>query len=716
MSELIRSSRINLHFVCLSFKFLIPSADEESILTYPVAVTSDDVPVLIEGGVLPPRRYLEAVSVLRDGAFWKAWAIRALLAIAVGHILSGVVFFFAFNWNDLSGMAKFGVVGGAILACLLAWIVARMDSPAGQAFGIGATVLVGVMFAVLGQVYQTPALIHTPFVFWAILTLPFALASRNLAHWTVWLVILTVAVTTYANSGLRLAGDNFAANALNIAVAAGTVLGLIALDKVIAPRLAWARAEWFRVLLVLGAASFAFFGFTESFWDSHNILWVLPLVLLCGLLVYLYRLKPSLATLALTSFGLFTLVAQFGFKLFEGFNDGLGIFLMVFIWLGGLTVGLVAAFRHFVQQFKSAPKVASSGENEEGTVPFAMPVSVFAGQIGTDPALVSDVLHRDAERDQPWYMAMFVAIAGVLTAILGCLFFGSFIAMIVMVGSSEELVYGILGLLIFGVSIVFRRRISSPYVQHILNTMIIVGGLMTAFGFGVILKDFDAIIGLLLVLSLIVLVLVKDRILEFLSAAAIITLIGIEAYHLNIPMVESLILVIATVLGVVLLTQPIGTRLYNAAGTAFLISPAILGIALVHMQRWETLADTSRFSDDWPARVISLVILLGSVAYLNRGKAMSTFNPPLLVFVPLVIAAACVPLGGASALLLILAGYILGSRTLAIIGTLLQIYFLTMFYYDLSLDLLTKSIVLFVSGLVFLGIWVFVNRKAEVSP
>ena len=72
---------------------------------------------------------------------------------------------------------------------------------------------------------------------------------------------------------------------------------------------------------------------------------------------------------------------------------------------------------------------------------------------------------------------------------------------------------------------------------------------------------------------------------------------------------------------------------------------------------------------------------------------------------------AVVPLGGASALLLILTGYILGSKSLAMIGTLLQIYFLTMFYYDLSLDLLTKSIILFVSGLVFLAVWMVVSRR-----
>lgn len=676
-------------------------------------VSLDDIPHFIESDILPKNQYLKAVSFLRDNEFWKRWAIRALLAIAVGHILSGIIFFFAFNWNDLSGLTKFAIVGGGIAACLVAWVIAKLDSPAGQAFGIGATVLVGVMFAILGQVYQTPAMIHTPFLFWAALTLPFALASRNLAHWTVWLAILTVAITTYANSGLRLAGNDGAANALNIAVSGGFIAGLIMLDKVLAPKLKWTRAEWFRVLLILGATGFAFFGFTESFWDNGSGLWTIAFALICGLVAYLYLSSPSLATLSLASFGLFTLVAQFGFKMFQGGGDDVGVFFVIFLWLGGLTIGMVAAFRHFIRRFKTAPEIENLEDNRS-VAPSPRSHSAFSQHLGLDEGAVSEALISDIERDKPWYMEVFLALAGILTALLGCGFFGSFLAM--MLRDAEEFVFGILGIVIFAVSIGLRRTINSPYVQHMLNTMIIIGGILAAIGFGLELKDFDAVIFMLLILSVIVLTLVTDRILEFLSSAAIITLIGMELYHLEVPMGESIILVISTVLGVVLLTHPIGKRLCKSAGTAFLMAPAILGIALVHSQRWTSTVDASRFSDDWLARIISLIVLIGGVIYLNRGKTLTDFKPPVAALIPLLVGAAFVPLGGASALLLILTGYILGSRSLAIIGTLLQIYFLTMFYYDLSLDLLTKSIVLFVSGLIFLGVWLLVYRKEGVQP
>ena len=676
-------------------------------------ITLDDAPRLIESGALMHSQYLKAISFLRDEAFWKNWAVRALLALAVGHILSGIIFFFAFNWNDLSGMMKFSVVGVGIFTCLLAWIIARLDSPAGQAFGIGATVLVGVMFAVLGQVYQTPAMIHTPFVLWAVLTLPFALASRNLAHWTVWLVILTVAISTYANFGLRLAGHEMAANALNLAVAGGMIGGLIILDKGLTPRLTWARAEWFRVLLVIGAIGFAFLGFTESLWDSGNPLWVLAIAAVAGLLVYLYTSKPSLATLSLASFGIFTMAAQFGLKFFDGFGDDVGIFFLVFIWLGGLTVGLVAAFRHYITLLRSGHN-AEVDADPEG-MKQAISVSAFSEHLGLNETNLNEALASTTDQDQPWYMHVILGIAGFLTAILGCFFFGSLMALIIGYEDEHiyELILGVLGLVIFLIAILLRRKISSSYVQHILNTMIIIGGIMTTYGFGMELDSFDLVLLLIFVVSLIILVTVKDQILEFLAAAAMITVTGMELYHLNAPMMESLVLILSTGLGIICLSRPIGTRLYKAAGTAFLMAPAVLGIALVHVHRWED--DVSRFSNDWVALIISLIVLLGAVFYLNRATFKTGLKPPLGVLIPLVIGAAVVPLGGASALLLILTGYILGSRSLAIIGTLLQIYFLTMFYYDLSLDLLTKSIALFVSGLVFLGVWYVVQNRTESS-
>jgi len=158
-----------------------------------------------------------------------------------------------------------------------------------------------------------------------------------------------------------------------------------------------------------------------------------------------------------------------------------------------------------------------------------------------------------------------------------------------------------------------------------------------------------------------------------------------------------------------------GRRIYNAAGTAFLIAPALLGIALVHYERLEGfLAEDILTSLTWQPRAVSLLILAGAVIWLNRANKDGVgWRPPLFILIPLVLAMALLPFGGASALLLMLAGYSLGSRSLAIVGVLFQIYFLYMFYYDLTLSLGVKSYVLLITGLVFLGVWVLANGRIK---
>ncbi len=69
-----------------------------------------ELQALRSAGLVSARGYAAAVDAVRDEAFWARWGMRALLALGVGQFLAGVVFFFAYNWNDLSDIAKFAVI------------------------------------------------------------------------------------------------------------------------------------------------------------------------------------------------------------------------------------------------------------------------------------------------------------------------------------------------------------------------------------------------------------------------------------------------------------------------------------------------------------------------------------------------------------------------------------------------------------------------------
>src|SRR5688500_914656 len=99
---------------------------------------------LAEAGVLT-RTQAEAVErLLRAGLPWREWVERLLLFLGAALLLAGVIFFFAYNWRDLSPAQKFVVVQGALVLCAIAAWWRGLEMLAGQVLLTAACVLVGV--------------------------------------------------------------------------------------------------------------------------------------------------------------------------------------------------------------------------------------------------------------------------------------------------------------------------------------------------------------------------------------------------------------------------------------------------------------------------------------------------------------------------------------------------------------------------------------------
>lgn len=186
----------------------------------------------------------------RDDEFWRQWALRALLVLGAAHFLAGVVFFFAYNWDDLGPFARFGLLQGALVVTLIAALAAGLHRPAGQALLIAASVLTGVLLAVIGQVYQTGADAWELFVAWTVLVFPWVLASRSSIHWFLWGVLTLTAFSTYGGQVLIPLGSIAAGNltALVGAVATGF---LAAYELAVRSGVAWLQERWLRVSLAL---------------------------------------------------------------------------------------------------------------------------------------------------------------------------------------------------------------------------------------------------------------------------------------------------------------------------------------------------------------------------------------------------------------------------------------------------------------------------------
>lgn len=143
---------------------------------------------LYQRGAISHARRLEDLALAGWQPRWHRWLDVLLLVAGAGLLLSGIIFFFAWNWADMHRFLKLGLVLGGVIGCTGLSVFMDMDSRAGRALLVGGGVLVGVFFAVFGQIYQTGADAWEMFRIWTLLLLPWALVGRSSALWL--LVIL----------------------------------------------------------------------------------------------------------------------------------------------------------------------------------------------------------------------------------------------------------------------------------------------------------------------------------------------------------------------------------------------------------------------------------------------------------------------------------------------------------------------------------------------
>ncbi len=675
-------------------------------------ITRSDLGDLVRKGILTGGNFKQGLEVFRDRAVWNRWALGALFCVGVGHILAGIIFFFAFNWMDLSAALKFAIVQGALVGCVVLWVALRLESLAAQAFGIAATVLIGVLLAVFGQVFQTPAAIYTPFLLWACLSLPFALASKSMGHWAVWLSITVFAVLTYASEGVEPMAGRTATQLIFLALSAGLIILASVYQWASRTMWTWAKTSWFHLSVLSVGLILAVLVFTGAFWDpGRGLIWAASFALIICALALNYRFWPTLAALSVTTFAIAVATSQFGFRVifseFKALDDFYVQLFLTFLWMTGLTFALAKVFRFYQARFGVGER---HDDHQKANIDTksdvaGRDVSFFAAHLGLDPASIANALKLRGDETAPWYVDVLLGLSGVVSAIFAALFIGSVVAMFFMDESYPA--YALIGFIVWTGSLALRRSVTSKFGHHFFNTLMLGGGAVFAGALNLWFHGgtpfiFGAIFGCVLTLWL-----VPDRVIEFLMALAFFSLMSYGLVHYDAPRPYIWLTIVATIIAVIGLTIPIRKRLFDAAGAASLIALPIAGAGVEQSESLQAFG----ISANGVEIAVSLMAMFGAVLFLNGKRPHRTdFRPPMAVLIPMSFAIAVMPLGSAAALMIALFGFILGARALAIVGAAGQIYFMILFYYDLNISLWHKSILLLISGLIFVAIWAVFSR------
>lgn len=209
-----------------------------------------EVERLIDAGIIGENQREAVLAHFRRGISWRPWMARWSAAIGAVFLLAGIIFFFAWNWKELSPFVRFTVLEAAVVLSVGAAIISGIGRPLGQWLLLAGSVFTGVLLAVFGQVYQTGADSFEVFAYWAAFILVWAVVAKFAPLWVLWLVVFEVAIATFAGQVL-IPEKSMHPSALYL------VLGLVSVLAASGREWAecresggWLRGEWLRLLLV----------------------------------------------------------------------------------------------------------------------------------------------------------------------------------------------------------------------------------------------------------------------------------------------------------------------------------------------------------------------------------------------------------------------------------------------------------------------------------
>ncbi|WET47450.1 DUF2157 domain-containing protein [Chryseobacterium indologenes] len=263
---------------------------------------------------------------------WQKFLKLFLISLGIGFTVSGIVFFFAYNWAELPKFAKIGLTEALIIATTGLALFPKINDNIRNIILTGAATLVGVLFAVFGQIYQTGANAYDFFLAWTIFITLWVIISDFAPLWLLYVVVMNTTLILYSEQVAKDWNDGIIILllfVLNTAFLIGSIL-LSHYKKFSIP-------NWFTNILSLAVVSISTFGLCLDFVDSHKTLlsFLIPLSIITYALGIWYGFKTKNSFyFAIIPLSLVIVICSLLFRISDNgdlLNEG--IFLLVFVFV-----------------------------------------------------------------------------------------------------------------------------------------------------------------------------------------------------------------------------------------------------------------------------------------------------------------------------------------------------------------------------------------------
>lgn len=133
---------------------------------------------------------------------WQNFAELILLSLGIGFLLSGIVFFFAYNWEAMTGAVKLGILQTVLVVLTIGSVLPYFSLRIKNILLFSAAIFVGIILAVFSQIYQTDAQAYIYFLLWFFYTIAWSIVSKFSSLWLLSIALINAIFLCYFDSSM----------------------------------------------------------------------------------------------------------------------------------------------------------------------------------------------------------------------------------------------------------------------------------------------------------------------------------------------------------------------------------------------------------------------------------------------------------------------------------------------------------------------------------
>ena len=274
---------------------------------------------------------------------------------------------------------------------------------------------------------------------------------------------------------------------------------------------------------------------------------------------------------------------------------------------------------------------------------------------------------------------------------------------------------------IFIASTIFtaKKHDKKIILDTIIVSFFIIGFLLLGFAFVTMKMNENIMCVLFIVIALLSIVIAQNYILSFISTlivnGSILNLISLnndDLIHIYIMAFVAIIVYFFLKEAKIITKNNLLSNLYTSIRVGLTFS-FLAGLAFVGKEGLLPLSPDYIWLSSIVTISAVIYLLSNLLNVLNINKTEHKVN--ICIFATLALLPTAFSTAISGAILLILLSFYVNYKTGLVLGIVAFIYFIAQYYYDLNLTLLTKSILLFSSGVLFIVLYLFTHKKLTTN-